>query len=199
MSQRVSGYQRPAGDRYMTPARVTKALLPHLPTACHIWEPAAGTGIVVEALEAAGHGVTATDIMTGHDFRTTQLPTGARGIVTNPPYSHATDFVERALALLPPNGFAAFLPRCDFDSAGTRRHLFGENPAFAKKLILAKRIRWIAESTGSPSFNHAWFIWDRAHEGAAVLSYGGAKHAYEPARPSSRQKGASAAAAEALA
>ena len=63
----------------------------------------------------------------------------------------------------PADGFAAFLLRCDFDSA--------DCPTFAKKLILTKRIRWIAESTESPSFNHAWFIWDRLHKGPPRLAY----------------------------
>ena len=50
-------------------------------------------------------------------------------------------------------------------------HSFSDCPTFAKKLILTKRIRWIADSTGSPSFNHARFIWDRLHKGPPTLAY----------------------------
>ena len=172
MSQRVSGYLRLQGDAYETPAWVTAALVPHLPAqGCWIWEPAAGTGMMAQALGSAGFDVIATDVADGHDFRIAPLPDDVRGIITNPPYYLATEFIEHALEILSADGFAAFLLRCDFDSARTRRHLFGDCPTFAKKLILTKRIRWIADSTGSPSFNHAWCIWNQSHKGQPALVY----------------------------
>ena len=48
MSQRGSGYERKALDLYDTPAWVTAALLPHLPGVRAVWEPAAGSGKMVE-------------------------------------------------------------------------------------------------------------------------------------------------------
>jgi len=45
MSQRESGYQRKLLDQYETPARVTRAPIPHLPEFIgKIWEPACGSG-----------------------------------------------------------------------------------------------------------------------------------------------------------
>ena len=64
------------------------------------------------------------------------------------------------------------LLRTDFDHAKTRSGLFATNPAFAEKLVLTKRITWFEDSRGQPSFNHAWFIWDRKHVGSPVLAYG---------------------------
>jgi hypothetical protein len=52
MSQRGSGYERKALDRYETPAWVTAALLPHLPGVSRAWEPAAGSGQMVEAVSS---------------------------------------------------------------------------------------------------------------------------------------------------
>jgi hypothetical protein len=46
-----------------------------------------------------------------------------------------------------------------------------KSPAFAKKLILTRRIRWFADSNGSPSFNHAWFLWDHRQSGAPTIAY----------------------------
>jgi hypothetical protein len=66
------------------------------------------------------------------------------------------------------------LLRVDFDSAKSRRHLFADCPAFAGKIVLTKRIRCIEGSTGSPSFNHAWFVWDRQHRGRPRGRAGGA-------------------------
>jgi hypothetical protein len=55
-------------------------------------------------------------------------------------------------------GKVAMLLRTDFDHAKTRRHLFADCPAFARKIVLSKRIWWIKNSIGQPSFNHAWYI-----------------------------------------
>jgi hypothetical protein len=65
----------------------------------------------------------------------------------------------------------AMLQRTDFDHAKTRWHLFAESTSFAKKLVLTKRIRWIVGSTGSPSFNRAFYVWDRSHTGPPTIAY----------------------------
>jgi hypothetical protein len=66
--------------------------------------------------------------------------------------------------------------RTDFDHAKSRRHLFADCPAFAKKLVLTKRIVWFVEDDGkpkaAPSFNHAWFIWSWKHDGPPTIAYG---------------------------
>jgi len=172
MSQRDSGYERRERDLYETPAWVTEALIPHLPaTDCTVWEPAAGGGKMVSALRAAGIDVDGTDIADGRDFLTQPALRPFRAIITNPPYELATEFIERALFMIPADGFAAMLLRTDFDHAKTRKHLFAGNRAFAKKLVLTKRIKWFEDSKGQPSFNHAWFIWSAQNQGAPVLAY----------------------------
>jgi len=174
MSQRESGYERIPFDEYPTPEWVTIALSPHLSGVEHIWEPAAGSGQMVRALESVWFKVSGTDIQQGEDFFTI-TSSNFDAIVTNPPYSLATEFIEHALHLMKPNdGTVAMLLRADFDSAKGRRHLFADNPAFVKKLVLTKRIVWV-ENEGkkaSPSFNHAWFIWDWRNAGKPpVLAY----------------------------
>jgi hypothetical protein len=61
----------------------------------------------------------------------------------------------------------------DFDSAKGRANLFRDNPAWAKKLVLTKRIVWF-EGVKSPSVNHAWYIWDWRHSEQPTISYGDA-------------------------
>lgn len=174
MSQRDSGYQRIENDAYETPEWVTKALLPHLrPGVETVWEPACGGGKMVEILQEEIAHVLATDIMfDGDDFlKRTEIK--SEGIVTNPPYILATEFIDHALNLMKPNmGFVAMLLRTDFDHAIRRKYLFGKNPQFSKKLVLTKRISWFKDAKGSPSFNHAWFIWDWRHSGPPTLAYG---------------------------
>lgn len=173
MSQRDSGYERKERDLYETPEWVTMALAPHLPTtACVVWEPACGSGKMVGALLNIGFDVTASDIETGRDFLTQSALKPFRAVITNPPYELATEFIERALGLVPCNGFVAMLLRTDFDHAKTRARLFAQSPVFSKKVVLTKRIKWFEDSKGQPSFNHAWFIWSFQHQGAPTLAYG---------------------------
>jgi hypothetical protein len=152
----------------LTPAWCTRALLPHLPRSPKvIWEPAAGNGAIVNALQAIG-----TDISAGDDFLLrSALPPGVDAVVTNPPFRLATQFIRHALKLMEsPRGMVSMLLRIDFDSAKSRADIF-DHPAFAKKVVLRDRIRWFEGSTGAPSFNHCWQIWDWQHEGPPTIAY----------------------------
>lgn len=177
MSQRDSGYGRKPNDFYETPAWVTEALRPYLVGARMIWDPAAGNGAMVEVLDAwPDVKVRGTDIKSGTDFLKANTVSGELPfdtIVCNPPYSMGQAFIEQALQLTRrQRGRVAMLLRTDFDHAKTRKHLFGGCPEFARKLVLTSRIRWFAGTTGSPSFNHAWFMWDWANLGRpATIRY----------------------------
>lgn len=172
MAQRDSGRKRIEHDRYETPEWVTDCVVPHLKIdkRTMIHEPAAGSGKMVRALRRHGYRVSSGDITRGRDFlaKDKEYPV----IVTNPPYSHAEEFVEHALACtFYARGTVAMLLRLDFDSAKTRAYLFAIHPAFEKKIVLTKRIRWIEGSTGSPSENHAWFIWRWKNESPPTIGY----------------------------
>lgn len=133
--------------------------------------PAAGSGKMVAVLRSKFGRVDARDISNGEDFLLTREGEHD-AIITNPPYALATEFIDRALLLMAETrGVVAMLLRTDFDHAKTRARLFARSTAFAKKLVLTKRIQWIEGSTGSPSFNHAWFIWDWKHQGEPIISY----------------------------
>lgn len=172
MSQRVSGYKRKANEAYYTPAWVTEALLPHLRIAppAKVHEPADGNGAISRVLRKQGFKVSVSDLTRGKDFLQTPC-CAAAAIITNPPYRKGRAFIEHALDLMRPHGIVAMLLRVDFDSAAGRKHLFEDHPAFAKRVVLRKRIRWIANSTGSPSYNHCWFIWDWQWVGMPVVRY----------------------------
>jgi hypothetical protein len=175
VSQRDSGYERKERDCYETPAWVTAALIPHLRSLRSVWDPACGAGKMVKALAQAGIVVDGSDIAS-NEWSIDFFQAGAdhhEGIITNPPYSHAQEFIEHALRLMRPNnGVIAMLLRTDYDHAVSRQHLFSGHKRFAKKLVLTKRIKWFENSNGQPSFNHAWFIWDWLHEGPPTLAYG---------------------------
>jgi hypothetical protein len=136
-----------------------------------VLEPSAGSGKMVAVLKDFADTVIASDIAGGQDFLTVEHFDGD-AIITNPPFGLAQQFIEHALRLTKPvSGVVAMLLRTDFDHAKTRSHLFAGCSAFTKKLVLTKRIRWFEDSTGNPSFNHAWFLWNHRHQGAPTLAY----------------------------
>lgn len=184
MSQRNSEYERKERDLYETPEWVTEALLPHLRPLRIIWEPACGSGKMVRVLENVAE-VWGCDIEPAPGFIYADFlgPTprvsvdDISAIITNPPYEKATEFIETALNRMEHlGGLVAMLLRTDFDHAKSRTHLFRDNPAFCKKVVLMRRIVWFVEDDGkpkaSPSFNHAWYIWDFAHNGPPTIGYG---------------------------
>ena len=117
--------------------------------------------------------VLATDISEGADFLKVELPVDANAIITNPPFSLATEFIVHALELMKPvNGFVAMLQSVDFDSAKCRRHLFRNCPEFMTKIVLTKRIVWFEREDGkkaAPSSNHAWYIWGQGGPPAMIV------------------------------
>jgi Predicted DNA modification methylase len=186
MSTRNSGYARVPADLYQTPAWVTESLGEHVILAGRtVWDPACGEGKMVRALEALGARVIGSDLhdhgygpmIAEMDFLSPQAGRFAaqrvyQDIITNPPYGQrgatAERFIEVGLSLLPLGGILALLLQADFDSAKTRRHLFGECPHFAGRIVLNRRIEWFpreikADGTkaSGPSANHSWFVWQK--------------------------------------
>lgn len=173
MTVAVSTYARVDLDKYYTPAWVTDSLLSVERFDGGIWDPAAGDGQIVLAAKAAGLKAHGSDIAPEADFITPcdflQIQVGGEwpNIVTNPPYGLqsrlAVKFIEHALKLTKPQGGkVAMLLKVGFDSAGGRRHLFADHPAFAVEYRLTKRIRWtnLPQSDAGPTENHSWMIWD---------------------------------------
>ena len=177
-------YERMAHDAYFTPPRHVSALvqqLPCFPRQARLWEPAAGAGHVARVLdhECRGVSVTATDlcapkkqvypVTSGLDFLSSTGPSGAGPlcIITNPPYGRqnrlAEKFLRHAFSLVEENaGMVAFLLPFEFDAGKTRIAMVSRQPAFAMKLTLTERIRWLnlPQSKNDPMGHHAWFVWD---------------------------------------
>lgn len=188
MSQRNSGFDRIANDLYETPIWVTRGLLENVLFSPRVWEPACGNGKLVGVLKQFGYSVNASDVVQRacpdqthvEDFLKTEImPWGERSaIVTNPPFGarglQAVAFIKHALALTKRcNGQVAMLLPTDFDHAKTRADIFDKCPAFAGRVVLVDRIRWIESSTGSPSQNFAWFHWNWLNQHAPTISYAG--------------------------
>jgi hypothetical protein len=184
MSVSPSQYERVANEKYFTPIWVTEALLSVETFAGGIWDPFAGDGRILAALppEMPSYGSDIAPDAEGIkalDFFDVKAGSAWPNIVSNPPYGVqsrlAVRCIEHALDLTRPlGGKVAMLLKVGFDSAGGRRHLFADHPAFAVEYRLTKRIRWtnLPQSDAGPTENHSFFVWDwRKRPGPSVKGY----------------------------
>lgn len=172
-----SGYERVENDAYFTPAWCTEALLSTF-SPLAVWDPACGDGAILKVCAARGIKAYGSDI---HDYGwpgtfVTDFFKCEKAaypiIITNPPYESARKFIEHALALTKENGgYVGMLLRNEFDSAGSRRHLFADCPSFKAKYVLTRRPKWFAHEKAAPRHNFSWFVWQWGHYGAPTIAY----------------------------
>jgi hypothetical protein len=165
--------KRGGPDHWSTPDCLTAALvahiLPSLPGA-PIWEPAAGDGALVRAIEATGQRVFASDIAEGQDFFSLSPPPLCQSLVTNPPFNRLDQFLQRAVSLVdsPNNSLiaAVLLLRWDALTARVRSPILRR----ARHIHVCNwRPRWIADSTTSPRWSFCWVTWRRGCSGPPTI------------------------------
>ena len=162
----TSGYERVEHDLYETPAWCTEVLLRHVVFQRKILEPAAGRGAIAKVLSKNNYEPICQDLMVRdyvpcekfNFFKREYVPKSF-DIITNPPYDVAEKFVRHALEITVMGQKVAMLLRNEWDCAYTRSDLFNHN-CFRMKIVLTRRPRWVADSTGAPRHNYAWYIWD---------------------------------------
>lgn len=197
-------YERREGDFYPTPPENVDCLAHFIDLSNHAaWEPACGEGHISKRLLGYARAVVSSDLHNrgygspGFNFLDVQaLPRAVTdvcddfaarpAIITNPPYfdDMPEQFVRHALKLTHVRGgLVAMFLRNEYDMASTgRADLFEGHPAFAMKICVTKRPRWIEGSKGSPRHSYAWFIWDwrKAAETPAAIHYIHPRNARKP-------------------
>lgn len=166
-------------DVYFTPPEAVTALCRAEWLPLYVWEPACGSGNIVNVLRARGHQVLASDLndygdpthFYGRDFLMEhKAPDRCGAIVTNPPFMLAQKFVEHGLKLCPlvimllRLSFLESERRCDILDNGqlARVHVF------RNRLPMMHRKGW-AGPKSSNTVAFAWFVWERNHNGPATL------------------------------
>jgi predicted RNA methylase len=176
---------------YRTPIEATRALIAieggRLPQV--IWEPACGDGAISHELYASGRNVLSTDIerrrfqntthhylCIGQDFLTADfdLAQGCNAVVTNPPFSLAQEFVDKAFSF-PSIHYCALLLRLAFLESQKRHGWFQANPparvhVSSRRLPMMHRDGWAGKKSTS-TLAHAWFIWLRGYDGPPQLRW----------------------------
>lgn len=141
-------------DNYPTDPRWTRALLGHVELRGSVWEPAAGDGAMVRALEEHRYEVRATDLTTGHDFLLTEDRAGT--VVTNPPYKVLTEFALKGLRQA--DELLCLLVGWHLVAGGAKRvrELWRAHPP-NRVVVIGERM---VVAGAASQFNHAWVVWD---------------------------------------
>lgn len=141
-----------------------------------VWEPCDGLGHISDVLTTHGHDVRRSDLHTrGRDIEQLDF-LKADGlwdgdIVTNPPYSHATEFVRKALSIVDYDCKVAMWLRILYLESIERQRLFAEYPP-VRVWISSRRIPCGKEGQfGASAQGYAWFVWQRGHHGDTILKW----------------------------
>nr|DAG22192.1 MAG TPA: adenine-specific methyltransferase [Caudoviricetes sp.]DAG32367.1 MAG TPA: adenine-specific methyltransferase [Caudoviricetes sp.] len=159
-----SALGRRTSDLYPTPPEVTVALMEflNLPQRTMIWEPAAGEGDMVKAIQSCGYEqVCGTDISKGLNFLDTvdspEWHMSFDWIITNPPFKLAEQFIRKAASLRRP---FAFLLKSQYWHAAGRAKLFEEfPPSYILPLTWRPDFFFKDDHGGSPLMDVMWCVW----------------------------------------
>lgn len=139
----INRAKRGAFDELYTPAEAIIHLLPYLPGGL-IWEPAPGTGQLVQFLQRSGR-----EVVWGKQDYFQWQPEKWDMIITNPPFSKKAAWLKRANELGRP--WAILLPVMSLGARNCQRELVG-----CSVLFLPRRIDFTGKR--APWFAVAWFI-----------------------------------------
>lgn len=170
--------ERAQYDLYCTHPKAVEELLKLERFSHQIWEPCDGLGHISDTLAENGYDVRRSDIITRNrdieqlDFLLYNGKEWQGDIITNPPYSCATDMVRKALAVVADGCKVAMWLRILFLESKHRQELFREFPP--------KRI-WVSSSRipcsdregnfrGSAQ-GYAWYIWEKGYKGETIIDW----------------------------
>lgn len=166
-------------DFYATPPEVTRAFLWQENERLRgnmIWEPACGDGAIARQLSMFGFGVEPTDKTPRFRareidfFEYAQIP--PRTIVTNPPYKEMTAKADyRWLRHCFDLGaeYVALLLNLNWMCGGSKLPALLDEHPISRIYVLRWRIDFTGK--GAPPHQHAWYVWDKHHEGETVLRF----------------------------
>lgn len=145
-------------DYYETPCYAVEPLLRYIPNSWKIWECACGEGRGIQTYFIEhGYDVYGSDILLygSHDFITYYPEFPFDCIVTNPPFSLKTQFLERAKQFRKPFAFLMNITALETE----RRHKVFSDCGL-QLLLPNKRISYIVDGqqTKSAWFYSAWFM-----------------------------------------
>ena len=174
--------ERQKHDYYATEPRAIELLLEVEEFSDHIWECACGEGHLSKVLVERGYNVRSTDLIDrgygegGVDFLAQSEPFDG-DIITNPPYKYATEFVYKALDLIPEGRKVAMFLKLQFLEGKKRKELFLKHPpkviyVSSSRLLCAKNGEFEQMRAGGGSaVAYAWFVWVKGFKGDTIVKW----------------------------
>ena len=172
--------KRQEEDFYATDPIALTALLPHVKFK-NVWECACGAGDSSEVLKKAGiHGKSTDLINRGYskskiDFLSPLIQEWNGDILTNPPYSLAQEFIEKALSIIPKGRKVAMLLRIQFLESKKRKDFFDKYPPkimyVSRSRISCAMNRDFEKYKKGKTICFCWFIWEKGFKGTTQIKH----------------------------
>ena len=152
-----------------------------------VLEPCVGSGTLAKTIEEDFHIIpTCVDVADYgypntilHDFLSWDTSEHFSSIITNPPYSLASEFVEKGYSLLVPGGQMAMFLKIQFLESEKRKKLFDNYPpryiyVFRKRMATWANGQTVDPKTGKPwatTMCNAWYIWEKDWKGEPTVRW----------------------------
>ena len=142
-----------------------------------LWEPACGQGHISDILIARGHNVQSSDLINrGYglelDYLTSPQTSWRGDIITNPPFTFASEFIYRSMDLLETGGLLLLLLPLRYLETKTRYTLF---QSYMPKYIYTYSYRISIGKgglfEGSNAVAYCWLIWEKGFEGETKMRF----------------------------
>lgn len=171
---------RECNDFYATDPKAGELLLQLEDFQKNIWEVSCGLGHLSKVFEKAGYIVKSTDLIDrgygkgGIDFLNTTIKSWSGDIVTNPPYTWAKDFIEKAISIVPVGNKIAMFLKLQFLESQNRKQFFKNNPP---KIVYVSSSRICCVKNGhfnkcSPNaIAYCWYIWIKGFKGDPIIKW----------------------------
>jgi hypothetical protein len=168
--------QRIANDFYPTPALLTKALLAYQKPVGSVLECCNGEGHISRVLSASGLNVHTDDITLAdgnqsHDATNVSFwerwsKENIDWVITNPPYSLASQIIPLAFDTVANGGIAMLLRLSYLEPCDDRADWLIQNNKHLRRLIVFNpRPSFRADTQKTDSVTSAWFIWSKLYVG----------------------------------
>lgn len=175
--------QRQKEDYYATDPIAVELLLENEKFNNNIWECASGENHLANILLDKGYNVRISDIVKRtekteeFDFLSIENQDYNGDIITNPPYKFATEFIYKALQIIPNGNKVAMFLKVQFLEGKERKKLFQNFPpktiyVSSSRIMCAKNgdFKKLQEGGGS-AVAYAWFVWGKGFKGDTIVKW----------------------------
>ena len=166
-------------DYYATDPRAGETLLEIEPQLDNIWECACGEGHLAQVFDNAGKLAKATDLINrGYgqvgNFLDENITYYDGDIITNPPFRYASEFVQKALNIIPVGRKVCMFLRLLFLEGKKRKDMFLQSPpetvyVFSNRINCAKNGDF--NTYNRSAIAYAWFVWTKGYTGETVIKW----------------------------